>query len=289
VHFAGTLVRVVLKALSRLRHRRARADLPLKGFGSGRIDIPRVERLGDDDLARLNSLLDWRCFVVDRQGRRFGNLAWEGKRSDPQVVPDRRVLLADERFDLADKHVLEVGCFEGIHTVALCERAASVTAIDARIENVVKTIVRCAFFGCHPAVLKCNVEERPLELDRLRADVVYHVGVLYHLQDPVRHLRDLAEVARAGLLLDTHYAEEGQATETYEVDGEPYRYYRFREGGDADCFSGVYAHSRWLLLEDIVRTLGKAGFEPVDIVERRSERNGPRALLLAGRKARRQG
>jgi tRNA (mo5U34)-methyltransferase len=275
----------MLLALNRLFGRRPKVELPLKGFDSRRLEIPWIERLSDDALNRLNSLLQWRCFVVDGKGRRFGNFAWEGKRDDPQVIPDRRVLLVHERFNLADKRVLEVGCFEGIHTVALCRYSRNVTAIDARVENVVKTIVRCAFFGCQPTVMTCKVEERPLDLSLLQADVVYHVGVLYHLWDPVRHLRDLAELARVGVLLDTHYADERRTDGSYDVDGEIYRYYRFREGGREDCFSGVYAYSRWLTLEAIVRILRQRGFDPVEVVERRIERNGPRALLVASRKA----
>ena len=65
-------------------------------------------------------------------------------------MPDRRIVLMNEQFDLADKHVLEVGCFEGIHTVSLAMLARKVTALDARMENVVKTIVRSAMFGFTP-------------------------------------------------------------------------------------------------------------------------------------------
>ena len=36
----------------------------------------------------------------------------------------------------------EVGCFEGIHTIALCQLGAEVVAVDARIENTVKRIAR---------------------------------------------------------------------------------------------------------------------------------------------------
>lgn len=247
-----------------------------------RNDIAFVDALSDAELATLNELLDWNCFVSDARGRRFGNAAWEGKRCEPQSIPDARIRLLHERFSLSDKHVLEVGCFEGVHTVGLSMFAKKVTAIDARIENVVKTIVRCGLFGHHPTVFRCNVEERPLPVDLLRADIVCHIGVLYHLTDPVQHLRELGALGGLGILLDTHYANQDEATSHYEVGGRAYRYRR-RSENTASVFSGTSDHAKWLTLTDIVSVLGESGFDHVDVVETRRERNGPRALLVGAR------
>ena len=191
----------------------------------------------------------------------------------------------DERFGLSGRHVLEVGCFEGVHTIALCQRAARVTAVDARVDNVVKTVVRCAFHGCHPQVMTCDIEapEAPRELAALGADFVHHVGVLYHLRDPVRHVRALATIAGTGVMLDTHVAPPGTATEEIVVDGETFRYMRYAEHGRAEVFSGMYDHAKWLPLDTLVGLLRESGFSEVDVVEERAERNGPRVLVLAGR------
>jgi tRNA (mo5U34)-methyltransferase len=179
--------------------------------------------------------------------------------------------------------VLEIGCFEGIHTIALCRLAARVTAVDARVENVVKTLVRCAFFDEHPRVFVYDVEASGGEEDLMRADLCHHVGVLYHLEDPVSHLRRLGGGISRGLMLDTHYALDHDATETYEVDGERFRFRPYRERGRRDVFSGIRPVSRWLLLGDLTELLRRAGFASVEIVETREERNGPRALLFAER------
>src|SRR5688500_12068305 len=155
-----------------------RGNAPTRGYTINLNAIKFVDDLSDADLIELNESLDWKSFVADRQGRRVGNVAWAGKRTDPQAIPDPRIILLDEQFKLADKHVLEVGCFEGNHTLGLTRYAKRVTAVDARIANVVKTIVRCALFDVHPTVFKCDVEARPLRIDELRSDVVHHVGVL---------------------------------------------------------------------------------------------------------------
>jgi 2-polyprenyl-3-methyl-5-hydroxy-6-metoxy-1,4-benzoquinol methylase len=281
----GTLNRWLKRAASALRRRlpQPRRSLPLHGYTEHRHSIEFVDPLSDADLSRLNQLLPWKAFTVDRHGRRFGGAAWKGKRDDPQPVPDRRVLLLDARFGLADKHVLEVGCFEGIHTVGLSRLAARVTAVDGRIENVAKTILRCAMYGRHPTVFMHDVDQLPASYDLLRADVLHHVGVLYHLRDPVRHLLEIGKYIRQGIMLDTHYAQDEEARETYEVDGERYRYKLFRERGRGDVFSGLGESSKWLTLDVITRLLRLTGFDEIELVETRRERNGPRVLLLARR------
>jgi tRNA (mo5U34)-methyltransferase len=261
--------------------RRRRRTAAQGRFDEARVATPFVDPLDDSDLERLNELLPWHCFTVDSHGRPFGRPAWSGKRVAPQQVPDPRIELFDRRFGLAGGHVLEVGCFEGVHTVALCRRAAKVTAVDGRVENVVKTVVRCAFFGEHPTVLTLDLERPGEDAGLLKADVCHHVGVLYHLSDPVAHLQDLGRWIGRGLMLDTHYALPDQARDSYEAGGRSYAYRRY--GESSDPFSGMRSEARWLLLDDIVELLRSAGFASVEVVERREERNGPRALLFAER------
>lgn len=259
-------------------------ELPLHGWQEGRVATPLVDRLDDQELELLNRLLPWKCFTVDGHGRRFGDLAWAGKRGVPQAVPDPRIVRMHEAFDLRGKHVLEIGCFEGVHTAGLCRFAARVTAVDARIENVVKTVVRTAMFGCRPEVFPCDVENAEDLACLEEVDLVHHVGVLYHLVDPVAHLRRLAPKVRQGMLLDTHVAAPGSAERSYVSEGRSYRYHHHREGGKAEVFSGMYDHAKWLLLEDLEAVLRESGFARVDVEERRDERNGPRVRLHAFRR-----
>lgn len=254
------------------------------GFAPGP-PTPRLDGLSDRDLDRLNQMLPWMAFTVDGKGRRLGNIAWKGKRSEPQAIPDRRIELLDQEFGLSDKSVLEIGCFEGIHTIGLARKAKSVIAVDSRIDNVVKTIVRASLYGCSPAVQVCNVEEYPLPVFDLRSDIVHHVGVLYHLKDPVAHLRAIAGLTRIGLMLDTHIARPEQATQSYTSVSKAFRFQNFEESGEVDPFSGMYPASKWLLLDDIVSLLKEGGFESVRVVEEREERNGPRVLLFARKPA----
>lgn len=257
--------------------------LPFKGYMPSSGIVKYIDILDDEDLLQLNEMLDWNCFTADRHGRRFGMAAWGGKRNVPETIPDRRIVMFHERFDLSDKHVLEVGCFEGVHTIGLLNYAKTVTATDARIDHVVKTSVRCGMYGYTPTVFKYDIETIPADVTLLQADLLHHVGVLYHLKDPIGHLLDLGRYIKKGVMLDTHYCLPEEAVERYSVQGKEYSYKRYLEYGKKEAFSGMYDHSKWLLLEDIVSCLKETGFDQVEIIEKRDERNGPRVLLFAER------
>lgn len=273
---------MVTTVASRVRSqlRRRAVSVPTSGWEPGGAVAPALDALDDASLEELNELLPWACFTVDRRGRRFGDAAWAGKRDTPQILPDPRIVRMDEIFGLADKRVLEVGCFEGVHTIALCQRSRSVIAVDSRVTNVVKTTTRCAFYGVHPDIGVVDLDTAH-DLDRFACDVVHHVGVLYHLQEPVRHLVALGAVARTGIYLDTHVARPSEADEEHDVDGFQYRFRRFAEGRDP--FSGMHAFARWLPLDDLRAVLVHAGYPDIDVLEERDERNGLRVLLAARR------
>lgn len=252
------------------------------GFTPSPISSFKLDSLSDSELAELNSILNWNCFTTDSQGRRFGRPHTQKKRGKPQTIPDRRSIILDEVFQIKGCTVLEVGCFEGVHTVSLCSRGALVTAIDSRIENVIKTIVRSNYYGFSPNVFNCDVENLSSDMiPKIKADYVHHVGVLYHLKDPIKHLIELGALAQKGLILDTHFATPESVNGEYESQGIRCSYFRANEFGHKDVFSGMYDHSKWLLLDDIKRLLVKSGFATAEIYETRLERNGSRAIFIA--------
>jgi len=256
---------------------------PISTDVRGCIATKYIDDLSDVDLKRLNDMLPWQCFTLDAKGRRFGKAASAIKRSSAQVIPDRRIAELNHRFPLNGQSVLEVGCFEGVHTIALAAYGAEVTAIDSRIENVTKTMVRTWSFGFTPTVFKCDVEH-DAEFARVsEVDITSHMGVLYHLADPVGHLQKLLARTRRAIMLDTHYARDDEAKASYQVNGVSYAYKRYREGGRNDAFSGMYDHAKWLPLATLKEVLKEARFSSIDIAQLREERNGARVLLFADR------
>jgi hypothetical protein len=241
-----------------------------------------LDLISDSELHNLNQLLPWACFTVDSRGRRVGRPFAEHKRNDPQVIPDFRIVDLDDRFPLSGKSVLELGCFEGVHTIGLCQHGARVTAIDGRVEHVVKTQTRCALYGYHPQVYCLDLEGA--EISKLpEFDILHHIGVLYHLTDPVSHLRSVLPHIREAVLLDTHVARPEEITHRYESYGASYPVRLYREGGRAEPFSGLRDHAKWLLLEDLSRILANEGFPKIQELALEEQRNGLRVRLLAQR------
>jgi len=249
----------------------------------GRIATPHVDDLSDADLALLNDMLPWQCFTLDSHGRRFGKAASSTKRNTPQIIPDRRIVDLDRRFPLNGSTVLEVGCFEGIHTIALADCGAKVIGIDSRIENVVKTNVRLWAFGIEAKIFRCDVEQEADFSKIPSVDITHHIGVLYHLVDPVTHLLKILAQTRKAIVLDTHYAKDSEADHVFELRGVSYRYKHYREKGRSQAFAGMYDHAKWLTLDTLVGLLKDSGFSNVDVAELRDERNGARTLIYASR------
>lgn len=244
-----------------------------------------IDALPDEELELLNELLPWATFIEDSHGRRFGKPFSETKRIYSQKIPDRRIVLLNQKYDLSDKKVLELGCLEGIHTVALAQFAKFVVGVDARIENVVKSLVRLwAYQMKHKAdVFFWDVEKEPQDPNRIRCDILHHVGVLYHLTDPVKHLNFLLPLVGSAAMLDTHVATPENTTGEFHSMGKTFPYRKFGESGREIPFSGLYDHAKWLLEEDLIEIFKANDFQKVEIVERRHERNGLRVLFFAER------
>ncbi len=244
--------------------------------------IRMITPMSDHALQELNAALPWHAGTLLPDGRLLGRLdARPHKREDVQPIPDKRIKRLDGELGLAGKTVLEIGCFEGIHTLGLRQFGADVTAVDLRPINVLKTLARLSAHGQSAHVFVLDVEESIAGLGHF--DVVFHCGVLYHLEDPVTHLRAILPACDA-IYLDTHVAEPGRDQDTMMVGGEAFRGYRHHEGGWQDPFSGRAASAFWLTLDDLQALITSQGFECRTWSER-AERNGARVGLLARRQA----
>lgn len=238
--------------------------------------------MSDYSLQELNAALPWHAGTLLADGRLVGRLdARPHKREDVQPIPDKRIRQLDGAIGLAGRSVLEVGCFEGIHTLGLRHFGADVTAVDIRPINVLKTLARLSAHGESARVFVLDVEVAAASLGHF--DVVFHCGVLYHLEDPVSHLRSLLPLCDA-IYLDTHVASAGRDRDTLRVAGETFNGYRHSEGGWSDPYSGRDASAFWLTVPDLQALIESQGFA-CETWSERAERNGARIGLLARRRA----
>lgn len=227
-----------------------------------------IDVLTDEELLAIEKAHSWVTGTADSNKRILG------RRENLFEIPERTVLIAIEKIGLAGKKVVEFGPLEGAHTVALCQVAASVIALEARDENIEKTRIRCKLYGVSAELVKMDVEtQTPPE-----ADVYFHSGVLYHLEDPVSHLIKIMGLTRE-IVLDTHHALEPDVSYPCTVNGKFYPCWIYQEPKKG-CKAGMSPFSRWLKLKDIV-TLLESRFSRVEVVRDEIERNGPRATLIA--------
>ena len=260
-----------------------RSELAPNSLPKGTKDYP-VSRLSDEQVLQLNSLLPWAAVTLDEQQRHIGSPWSDIKRATPQSLVDKRHVALNKVYPFAGKHVLEVGCFEGIHTISCMSLGARVTAVEGRIENLLKTLTRLWCYDYRADVKRWDLEEEaPADIPS-SWDLLHHVGVLYHLSDPVRHLQHILSRTSEAVLLDTHVATDAAAaTASYEVNGQTYAYYHHHENTSSP-FAGVRDHAKWMLVEDIEQLLKSAGFNDIHMNSDRIERNGRRITLWAFKK-----
>lgn len=235
-----------------------------------------MQKWTDDQLAEFQAAHAWSTARPIPDGRMLGAGKSSTSRVDPRVEAVRTRLGVGLR-------VLEVGACEAQHTVLLAPFCKEVVAIEVRPKNVVGALIRQFVNGARNVQnLVMDVRDVPPEMGPF--DLVFHVGVLYHLPNPVEHLHQIGRLGASALLLDTHYAtdalEKFPAT-TIRHGGETYRARIYREKGWADAFSGVEARSTWLYREDLLALVARTGFPQIEILRDEQERNGPRIGLLA--------
>jgi tRNA (mo5U34)-methyltransferase len=104
---------------------------------------------------------------------------------------------------------IDVGCHEGFYSVALAQRGVgSVLGVDVRGESLAK-----ARFVSEVLGLK-NTEWRQANCEDLRVeetgefDLCLFLGLLYHLENPMRCLRNVARLTRELCVIETQVVDE---------------------------------------------------------------------------------
>lgn len=236
--------------------------------------------LSDQQLADFCAAVPWETATRLPDGRLLGRVA-----SPRALAPagDYRFQAIDAHRDLRRDRVLEMGCGEGYHTVQLASRFGHVTALEARPRNLACALVNVFVHGAENVHLRMmDVREAGPSLGRF--DLVFHSGVLYHLSEPVEHLRRIAGLSDQ-LLLDTHYAPPGDRYPAADLDsgGQRYPAVAWREGGWSDVFSGLEAESRWLRRDALLRALADVGYREIEVLAEYEMEVGPRLAVWARR------
>jgi hypothetical protein len=191
---------------------------------------------------------------------------------------DTRPRMLADRFGRSGRldgmSVLELGPLEGAHTYQL-ERlgAKSIVAIEANVEAFLKCLVMKEILELRVAKFMLGDFMEYLTNTREEYDVVMCSGVLYHMEDPIRLIRGIANTTQKCFVW-THYFDPehypGPARELrydsryprikmYTLTYEDMEYERF--------WGGNRPIAVWLDRGDIINAFTDAGFTSIEILE----------------------
>ncbi len=160
--------------------------------------------------------------------------------------------------NLSGKRVLDIGCWDGYYSFEAERRGAQVQAIDCWTPD--------NFFKAKQA-RNSRVEFKELSVHEITReelgafDVIFFLGVLYHLKHPLLALEQICEVARDVLIVETHVMDD-----FVELPLPVMEFYELHElGGQYDNWWGPN-------VECLVRMLRTAGFARCEVLRREPTR-----------------
>jgi hypothetical protein len=213
----------------------------------------------------------------------------------PQVLEYHRTIYGeDERLkymmyflDVRDQRVLELGPLEGHHSIILEKMGVRENiSIESRDDNLVKCrrikdkykLDRTQFLK-HNLELLADSRETPSFPGAF--DLVFCVGVLYHLPEPVKALKWMRERAPM-LFLGTHYTEPEEHHDfAYRHNGKTYKGKEYVEGGLSDGLSGMSPSSFWPYEPDLIAMVRDAGYSKISVLGRDLQNTSPHITILA--------
>lgn len=193
-------------------------------------------------------------------------------------IPDSRVELLSKHFNLANQSVLEPGPLEGANTVSLfLAGAESVSIYDPHETNVELTKERCR---CHevkePVHYQAASSQDLLKFTPLKFDLVFHAGLLYHLENPAIEIENLSALSD-NLFLQTHFVSTGNE-KIFHRDLAYFGEWKGDANGE-DSVGGMAAKSFWMTISSIIRLLNINGKKNITILS--VDNNSNSVCLLA--------
>jgi 2-polyprenyl-3-methyl-5-hydroxy-6-metoxy-1,4-benzoquinol methylase len=160
-------------------------------------------------------------------------------------------------YPWAGKTVIEFGAYDGRHSeVALTLGAEFATVIEGRAENLKHAD------PAYPELVRFIVDDiRCLRANIKTADVGLIFGVLYHLDNPVKFLRDTLPHCRQAVFIWTHVGS------TIDMNCESYFGQAYNDPGISDNCALEPLTAFWFSQKELVRCLDDNGFRVTDIVD----------------------
>jgi hypothetical protein len=209
--------------------------------------------------------------------------------------------LVDTIGGVAGQRILELGPLEGGHTWSLEARhdAGEIVAIEANQRAYLRCLVAKEILRTSRSRFLLGDFNRFLAESGERFDLVVASGVLYHMEEPARHIKLLCSVADTVFVWTHHYDRErieaipkvaARFASSAEVvfDGFSHTIHRqdYLEslGWDGFCGAG-HTSANWLELADIEALFDRYGFAITDTAfEEPDHVHGPSLAFVARRR-----
>jgi SAM-dependent methyltransferase len=174
----------------------------------------------------------------------FARKGWEAGSGGPQIglanaVKVRRVMqltrdLGGRPFETL--RILDLGCGEGVYAIEAALRGAEVLALDARTQRMALGAACAARHGLRGVRFVQEDARRVTRATHGTFDVVYLLGLLYHLDVPdlFSVLEHVSDVCTRMLVVDTLISPEGEEATAWRDRTYHGRRHREHEDGDSD-------------------------------------------------------
>jgi SAM-dependent methyltransferase len=161
--------------------------------------------------------------------------------------------------DLLRGTILDIACATGMYTFGLADAGArDVLGVEIRAEQVEQAELVRSLDPERFAAVRFEHEPTSADAPRFRDgesyDLVLSMGLLYHLTDPVQHLRNLRRLACGALVLNTLTTAESEGHWLLVLE-DP--------AGTTKALGGVSWIPHWAAIEPLLRAVG---FEHVETI-----------------------
>ena len=183
------------------------------------------------------------------------------------------------RGQLTGLRVADLGALEGGFALAMAQQGMEVTGVEARQMNLAKMMLLKEQFDLPQLDFRLD-DVKNFTRERFGTfDVVLALGILYHLNDPVAWLRQISEMTRGVLVVESHYAPADNhtlkhldsnlklgplvqgASNGFQYEGR--WFFEFKPGADPEVMPWAsYSNSSsfWLTKKSLALALMHAGF-----------------------------
>jgi SAM-dependent methyltransferase len=215
------------------------------------------------------------------------------------LFDDARMHWLVDRVNLRGKTVLELGSFEGGHSYILSKTGAEITAIESNSLSYLKALVAKDILGYRAKNLYGDFLEFLPSAPKF--DLIVASGVLYHMENPVKLLCEIADKT-SKIFLWTHYFDSNfqdwnpevlvRLEDKFAIDGKfsefkSHRYpvitQSYLESLNLKEFcGGPTERSAWMYRADILKLLAELGFKTIEVImENREHKHGPSFAVYA--------